>query len=200
MDGFKAFQLEFHVPFPTLRCTHGATSLDGISNGGKAWLDVGFLGVKCDEDQPNEPCSWTLHEANVSVVVCGWDHWRWVGWAFSNIVSDPTSRDEEAPEVAEDHFATDGSGPEDVRFVDSNDPIWEPREYWLRIVNIRMSMIHKEWKWLVCNVEQCIEAWVSLWLIHEGDVSLTHCRFMTTTSSSLMGSKTAIPRKESSIG
>lgn len=160
VDGFKTFQLEFHVPFPTLRCSHTACLGGSGATDGKIWLDVDFLDIECDRD--DGPCSWILREANVSVVVCGWDHCRWVGWAFSNTLSDPTSRDEEEPEVPEDHFAADGDGPGDVQIIDANDPIWEPREYWLGIVNIRMIMIYKEWKWLVRNVERRIEAWVSL--------------------------------------
>ncbi|KAF3006042.1 hypothetical protein E8E13_010813 [Curvularia kusanoi] len=108
---------------------------------------------------PHETSRWMLYEANVSVVISGWDHHQWVGWAFSNTLSDPTceDEDEEEAEVNEDYFATDGNGPDDGRIVIADSPIWDPREYWLHIVNIRMVIIHKEWSWLIMNVARRIE-------------------------------------------
>lgn len=118
--------------------------------------------MKCDDDEEDEVCPLVLYEANVSVVILGWDHYRWVGWAFSNTLSDPTCLDEVVDGVYEDHFASDGNGPVNSRLIEADKPIWDPREYWLNIVNIRMSSIYEEWRWLVMNIARRIGSWVRL--------------------------------------
>jgi hypothetical protein len=94
------------------------------------------------------------------VVICGWDNQNWVGWGLFNTFSDPT--DDFAPEderiVNDDYYATDG---EDGPVIDANDPIWDPRRYWLRIFHIRVQLVLKEWIWLVRNIEAGVVAWVS---------------------------------------
>jgi hypothetical protein len=97
------------------------------------------------------------------VVICGWDNHNWVGWGLFNTLSDPT--DDYDPEderiLNEDYFATDG---EDGPVVDANDVIFDPRHYWLRIINIRVQLVLREWIWLVRNIEAGVIAWVSEYL------------------------------------
>lgn len=157
VDGFKTFQLEFHVPFPTLRCMHKPFSQGSVIRE-KTWLDVRFLGMVCDNK--GRACQWDLYEANISVVISGWDHCRWVSWTFSNTHSDPTCRKDD-DELREDYCATDGNGPNNGKVIEADSPTWDPREYWLRVVNIRMSLICEEWRWLIMNIARHIDAWVS---------------------------------------
>jgi hypothetical protein len=125
-------------------------------------FDASFLNLHCTQHQ-NRVCSCRhiIRESQISVVICGWDNQNWVGWGLFNTFSDPT--DEFDPEderiVSEDYYATDGEhGP----VIDANDPIWDPRRYWLRIVDIRVQLVLKEWSWLVRNIEAGVNAWVSV--------------------------------------
>lgn len=152
------------MPFLTLRhSTETQAASTTPEQGYDPWPEVATLDVDCD--QHTGFCRCVVRKANVSVVVCGWDQHKWVCWAISNTHSDPTTRDEEDPDeddMQEDYIATDGNGPEDGIVIDSADPIWDARKYWLQVVDIRMRIIHKEWKWLVMSTEARVTAWVSI--------------------------------------
>lgn len=153
------------MPFLTLRhskdtAAAAASNPDGAEK--NPWPEVATLEIDCDDHQ--RFCKCMVREANVSVVVCGWDQQKWVCWAFSNTHSDPTTRDEEEPDeddMQEDFIATDGNGPDDGIVIDATNPLWDARVYWLRTVDLRMRIIYKEWKWLVMNTEAAVKVWVS---------------------------------------
>jgi hypothetical protein len=108
-------------------------------------------------------CRYVVRRSHISIVICGWSHSKWVCWAFSNTDKDPTAPDEDPAEefdLQEDHVATDGNGPEDGRVIDLNLPIWCARSYWLRVVDIRMRIVHREWTWLVKCTEADVNACV----------------------------------------
>ncbi|KAF1929712.1 uncharacterized protein M421DRAFT_91531 [Didymella exigua CBS 183.55] len=161
VDGFKTYLLEFHMPFLTLRCSaEAATDTHSPEGEPEPWSEIGSLVINCE--QHKGLCKCMVREANVSVAVCGWDSNKWVCWAFSNTHSDPASCNEEEPDeedMQEDYVGTDGNGPEDGLVIDTSQPIWGARQYWLRVVDLRMRIIHKEWKWLVMNMEQKVKAW-----------------------------------------
>ena len=146
------------MPFLTLReCSDVEEGLND------AWPEIASLKLDCDKHA--KTCRYVIREANVSVVVCGWSHSKWVCWAFSNTHSDPTARNEEPAEESdifqEDHVATDGNGPEDGRVINLEDPAWCARQYWLTAVDIRMRIVHRECTWLVRSIEADVNAWVS---------------------------------------
>jgi len=101
-----------------------------------------------------------VRESQISVVICGWDNQNWVGWGLFNTSSDPTEEfdPEDQRDLREDYFAADGEG---GPVVDADDPTWDPRLYWLRIIDIRLQLVLKEWVWLVRNLEAGVTAWVS---------------------------------------
>jgi hypothetical protein len=104
------------------------------------------------------------------VVICGWDNQNWVGWGLFNTFSDPT--DDFAPEdervMKEDYYAADGE--DSPEHFDANDPVWDPRRYWLRIIHIRAQLVLKEWTWLVRNIEAGVIAWVSAHITSDYDL------------------------------
>ncbi|KAF3034718.1 hypothetical protein E8E12_007033 [Didymella heteroderae] len=66
-------------------------------------------------------------------------------------------------DVQEDYNGTDGNGPEEGIVINASEPIWDARAYWLRVVDLRMRIIHKEWKYLVMNMELQVKAWMRAW-------------------------------------
>jgi hypothetical protein len=157
--------LEFHLPFLTLRnSTLPATEAAADSNSHVPGtnIDVSFLNLLCNQHRSCTcMCKHTIQESQISVTICGWDNQNWVGWGLFNTSSNPT--DDLAPEderiVNEDYYATDG---EDGPVIDADDPIWDPRHYWLRIISIRVRLVLKEWTWLVRNIEAGVHVWVSM--------------------------------------
>jgi hypothetical protein len=161
---FDKFVLEFHLPFLALRSTALSSTKPAVIGSRPTTgthIDASFLDLNCTQHRSRGcPCRHTIQESQISVVICGWDNHNWVGWGLFDTYSDPT--DEFAPEdervVEEDYFTTDG---EDGPVIDANDPIWDPRKYWLRIIDIRVRSVLKEWLWLVRNIEAGVVAWVS---------------------------------------
>jgi hypothetical protein len=103
-----------------------------------------------------------IHEAMTSIVICGWDESRWTCYAFvdTEFSGEPVSDDEYegSDELNEDPIASDRRSPE----IDADSPIWDPRKYFLRIVNLRMKkQILEEWRYIVGVVERSVNERVS---------------------------------------
>jgi len=118
--------------------------------------------------KPNEEghCNYSIQKAHISLVVAGSDHYKWTGYAFANtgigdLVFDDdeeydlTEEGEEPPDL--DYFPSDGQG--DVLM--SEYIIQDPRRYWLRVVELRLIIILKEWDYLVHKIEDSVHDWVS---------------------------------------
>jgi len=103
-----------------------------------------------------------IHEAMTSIVVCGSDESRWTAYAFvdTEFSGAPVVGDEyeDSIELNEDPIASDRTGPE----LEADNPIWDPREYFLRIVDLRMKrQVLQEWRYIVGVVDRCVEDRVS---------------------------------------
>jgi hypothetical protein len=95
-------------------------------------------------------------EAHFSFVICGSDEARWVGWAFDNTEfdgEDLLDRISPCPGFHADPIASDGE-------TDAELPIWNPREYFLMIIESRIAQAQEEWEGLVIPVERSIRAYV----------------------------------------
>ncbi|KAH4056241.1 hypothetical protein HBH98_032090 [Parastagonospora nodorum] len=158
---FDKFVLEFHLAFLTLRnfTNYDTSASTASAHASGTELDVSFLVVNCAEHRGQKcSCKHIIRESQMSVVICGWDDQNWVGWGLFNTSSDPTDEfdPEDQRELREDYYAADG---EDGPVVDAEDPIWDPRRYWLRIIDIRLQLVLKEWVWLVRNLEAGVAEW-----------------------------------------
>lgn len=64
------------------------------------------------------------------------------------------------PELCEDYFAADGdTGDAPGQMLDANQPIWNPRTYWLCIVEWRARRAVEEWVWVVYYMEFSMASW-----------------------------------------
>jgi hypothetical protein len=167
---FDKFVLEFHLPFLALRSTAiSPTNPAEVGNSPTTatHMDASFLNLNCTQHQDRGClCRHIIQESQISVVICGWDNQNWVGWGLFNTFSDPTDdfAAEDERVVSEDYYATDGEhGP-------VINAIWDPRRYWLRIVDIRVQLVLKEWIWLVRNIEEGVIAWVSAHITSNHDL------------------------------
>jgi len=166
------FNLEFHLPFQILRETLATPSAaDSLHN--TDMLDVSYLQQQRPHDR-RQPSArqFVIRKAHTSIAICGWDNFKWVGWAFINAPLDPKLRkdgdeddedddgqEDEPEEIEEDYFAVDGNGRRCL-VQDANAPIWDPRRYWLRIVELRVLRILEEWVEVVQFVDKGVQAWV----------------------------------------
>lgn len=109
-----------------------------------------------------------IHDAHISLGICGSDHTRWVCYAFVDTKFDKalaSKRDDKSEndqeeqdedETTEDPIASDSDGHEFI----ADTPVYDPRGYFLRILDLRMRQILKEWTYLAEKVEDSVERYV----------------------------------------
>jgi hypothetical protein len=153
--GFLTFQLDLHLPFFLLRKSTPPEQSVGEVNTKprRRWTDMSFLKIDASESQNQEPKEvWGIHEGQISCVVAGSDDWRWIGYGFIDTEIDGFLTDLSEVDLSFDVIAAGG--------LEANIPIWRPRDYWLKIFEIRIEQVRKEWEYLVHKVEVGVNKYV----------------------------------------
>jgi hypothetical protein len=145
--------LEFHIPFFALRKAprSDGSALPGRGKRRRSWEDINLLTPEKAGSENQE--SYRLHKTQISFVIHGSDEWNWTAWAFEDT-------DHELDES--DGMATDaGEGNSEAQLVedpiayglDANKPIWRPREYFIKALEIRIKKVREEWDEVVHMLE-----------------------------------------------
>jgi hypothetical protein len=151
-------------------------------------IDLSFLDIDCTGSQTD--AVWEIHEAQFSLLICGIDRFRWTSYAFANTnpnnslnesgfdpgrggtdsnlcrikidddedCEEGANEDEDDDELNVDPTASDARGAE----VAADRPIWDPREYYLRIIDLRTKRVLDEWTEVVRKIKRSIERHVSV--------------------------------------
>lgn len=155
------------MPYLILRPASGATRAANLSvsaSNDQPWQDISFLETVSDRASDSQ---YSVQKAHISIVVTGSDHFKWTGYAFANTgVGELVFDDDEEYDIAEeddmapdvDYFASDGQG--EVLLTESM--IQDPRRYWLRVVGLRMTIVLKEWDYIVHKSEHFVRFWVGI--------------------------------------
>ncbi|KAF2194232.1 hypothetical protein K469DRAFT_651442 [Zopfia rhizophila CBS 207.26] len=153
--GFLTFQLDLHLPFFLLRkCTPPGESVGKTSTKPRRqWTNLSFLKLDISKSQEQEPKNtWGIIEAQISCVITGSDEWRWVGYSFVDAEIDGFLTDLFEEDLSFDQIA--------CRALPTDMPIWRPRDYWLRVFEIRIEQVRKEWEYLIYKVELSVNQYV----------------------------------------
>jgi hypothetical protein len=121
-------------------------------------IDLSFL--KIHNTKANDNVKYGLYNARSSLAIHGSDDRRWVAFAFVDRDFDCEDLEEENccyRGAQDDPIALDGEQDPNYPVVDANMPIWDPREYFLRIFEIRMAKVLREWENVVRVVGVAIE-------------------------------------------
>jgi hypothetical protein len=153
--GFLTFQLDLHLPFFILSPSTPPEEFEGRLNlkPQRIWTDISFLKLEKFNLRPKEPMEvWGIQEVQFSFVVAGSDHWRWVGYGFVDAEIDGILADSFGDDLLLDQIA---AGELEARL-----PIWTPREYWIRVFEIRIGVVRNHWDHLVHNLELSVKDYV----------------------------------------
>lgn len=103
-----------------------------------------------------------IHEAQISCVITGSDDWRWTAYCFVDTYFDEEDSRESLVQYAE-HRQNGGfeSCPLTRGTCDASLPIWSPRYYFLRVLEVRTSQVVREWHNTVSMLARRIEDYVS---------------------------------------
>ena len=119
------------------------------------WIDLSFL-LNTGDSQGEEV--YGIYESNVAFVCCGSDNQRWTGYSF--VDGHPDSVEEELGELI-----SPGKGlhhdPISDGMLPADKPLWDPREYFLKIYTIRIVQVRDAWEPLVRKTEIRIKEYVS---------------------------------------
>jgi len=96
-----------------------------------------------------------LYEAQISVTVTGIDDWVWTVYGIVDTYF-------ESRETTEGYGALEGRlrgrpDPLAAEQLNADQPIWTPREYFLKVFEIRLNRVLKEWDKIACMVEEEIK-------------------------------------------
>jgi hypothetical protein len=147
--GCLFFQLDLHLPFFVLRKATPPEASIGKANTKprRRWTDLSFLKLNSPESQghclPNEV--WGIHEVQISCVVTGSDEWRWVAYGFVDTEVDGLLTDLSETDLSFDPIAAGE--------MQASYPIWRPRDYWLKVLGIRIEQVRREWEYLLYKLE-----------------------------------------------
>jgi hypothetical protein len=100
--------------------------------------------------------------------ICGSDHTRWICYAFVDTKFDKTStrkrddKSEDDQEEQDEDGTTEDPIPSDSEghAIIADTPVYDPRGYFLRTLNLRMKQILEEWTYLAEKVEDSVKDYV----------------------------------------
>lgn len=99
-----------------------------------------------------------LYEAMTSVVVTGNDHWTWTAYGFVDTYWD-------SRESVDGYHEMKGrrrgrADPLANGQINADEPLWDPREYFLKVVEIRTGLALMEWIQIIKRMEREVKQYV----------------------------------------
>ncbi|KAH3954660.1 hypothetical protein HBI81_077250 [Parastagonospora nodorum] len=144
--GLPIYQLQFHLPhFVLRRKKHSSKKYTAKLQ--RARMDLSFLGQVSQSSFSQEPLE--LVQAQISVVLCGTSETRYTAYCFED-----NDHDEDR-EMGDYEFSEDGFQADQITRgeVNANEPIWNPREYFLMTLLERFKQVVGEWARVVQVIE-----------------------------------------------
>jgi hypothetical protein len=140
--------MEVHLPYFALRTspTPKAVPTVGVNaSPPRQWTDLSFLEIQ--NPRSSERILYGMHEAHVSIIICGSDFRRWIAYSFVDTKFDDKELEETDENLPNEEDPIAGGK------IDANNPIDDPREYFLTVFEIRVAQVAQEWDRLVRTVE-----------------------------------------------
>jgi hypothetical protein len=156
------YQLSFHIPFYVWRMSDKACEdhrLDANASRLRQSQDVSFLNWKSSSS------SNFLYEAQISCLVAGADHSRWVAYCFVDTYFDaPGDAKETVESYHEDSLGDGGIHMDPFTFgvKSAERGIQTPREYFLSVFQIRINQVKREWEQVVTKVRESVREYVQV--------------------------------------
>jgi hypothetical protein len=149
--------MEFHLPFFVLRKATETKVSTPRARGKwlRGWEELTLL-IR-DKTPPGNQEIYRLHKAQISCVIYGCDEWQWAAYVFEDTEYESGHNGNNVVNSRELHdgAATRGTDEEDPILCRSAiaQPIWRPRQYFLRAFEMQVRKCWTEWKGLVHLLE-----------------------------------------------
>ncbi|KAH6138817.1 hypothetical protein HBI55_126120 [Parastagonospora nodorum] len=144
--GLPIYQLQFHLPHFVLR-RKKQSSKKYTAKLQRARTDLSFLAQVSQSSFSQEPLE--LVQAQISVVLCGTSETRYTAYCFED-----NDHDEDR-EMGDYEFSEDGFQADQITRgeINANEPIWNPREYFLVTLLEKFKQVVGEWARVVQVIE-----------------------------------------------
>lgn len=141
-SGLEMFELAFHLPFKALRTAFQPSDPRA--------QDVSFL--NWDYTEPIH-----IYSGTYSCTISGFDNWHWVAYCFIDTYhgGDLDTR-ESAEAFHDDALGSSGMSLDPCcngAYTDSVVAIPDPRQYFLKVLEARLSMVVQEWRNVIQRIE-----------------------------------------------
>lgn len=174
--GGRVFTLEFHLPYFVWRNEaqqDRRKRADGSAL--RSTKDLSFLTKPNQSGTSYQNRASYLHEAQSSCAVTGYNNNIWTACSLTDTYYH-SSQDSDDNEDMLPYYANDADDTEEtdetedteekwdpltIGMCDANKPPWDPREYFLLILNRRLEQAKEEWLNIVHNLQEKLESYVS---------------------------------------
>jgi hypothetical protein len=161
----RTFQMEFHLPFFALRkLSQSENSSSSVCELPTREFKEIYLSKEGNDVQNNQE-KYMLHYAQVSCVVYGHDEWNYTAYAFKDTGHEENDDVDINSHSENDALLTQEEIDEDplAKWVDaSRNPIWRPRQYFLKAFEVQLEEPRQEWEKLVHRLDVDIKEYVCL--------------------------------------
>ncbi|KAH9211668.1 hypothetical protein DL95DRAFT_510900 [Leptodontidium sp. 2 PMI_412] len=154
-SGFKVFTLDFHIPYYVLRKSKQSwRDTRKKSNGEplRQFWELDFLSMPTNNKPASTDERYCLYEAMTSVGVTGNDNWTWAAYGFVDTYWDSRESVDGYHEMKGQRRGR--ADPLANGRINADEPLWDPREYFLKVVEIRTGLALMEWSQIINRMER----------------------------------------------
>jgi len=154
-DDRHFFQMQFHLPsfcyserpWDPSRDKKSLRKANAKSRRRSRYRDASFLRLdSIDSSDSNEEDSnktWGICEHQISTVITGRDNWHWTAYSFADTELD-----------CQHYEYADGFDP--ILELDAYNPVWTPREYFLKALQSNLREVREDWEYLIFKLQGSI--------------------------------------------
>ncbi|KAI8716026.1 hypothetical protein NCS52_01112100 [Fusarium sp. LHS14.1] len=171
-SGISTFQLAFDLPSYAFRVTPGHSPPRDLrkrrstENGAlRKITDLSFLVRKPKSPAPPTTKAF-LCEVQTTVLISGSDPWRWVAYCFVDTYFEGEDKRESVDaydevEIDDESHMCIQPDPFTTAESDANQPVLNPREYFLVVLESRLRHVRDEWHTLISNMGDSIHEYIN---------------------------------------
>jgi hypothetical protein len=171
--------MEFHLPFFAWRKSQPLKKDCRIRRNGKVLRRSKKLTPFSSSDNASaasETGDDYLYEAQLSFLVVGRDDFRWTAYLFTDTffkdLDQEDDNDEEEEKFSDDPLRAGGNH-------GANEPIWKPREYFIRVLHSWMDPLVAEWDTITYHAGQRVAEYVGFPSCHP--LTMFYCLVCSST-------------------
>ncbi|KAH7333039.1 hypothetical protein BKA65DRAFT_564042 [Rhexocercosporidium sp. MPI-PUGE-AT-0058] len=157
-SGFQSFTLDFHIPYYVLRESKKSWSDTREKSNGeplRQFWELPFLSMSRNNKLICTDERYCLYEAMTSVGVTGNDHWTWAAYGFVDTYFDSRESVDGYHQMKGRRWGR--ADPLADGQINADEPLWDPREYFLKVVEIRTGLALMEWSQIINKMEREVQ-------------------------------------------